>query len=291
MQNSFFSLCLLVLALIGGALACSSGGSSPEGTGGAGDAGGVGGSGAAVGGSGGTNACSTQGVAETDLPDALIQAICPNIGPCCAKNGFAYDGPACAANGKAYIGEVFFEGSRVPGATYDPVQACICMEAIRQQTTTCTPSSHGLVSDTDSGSPCYGVYKPPVGTTPLGGYCEYSYECAPDSEHSVGCSQCSVDGGFNAMQLVCELYVVVAEGEHCDWVSGACSSIPKASCDSATFCDYGSLTCKRKLKLGETCNPTQYNCDEGLYCPNNICIQRLNPPVNERMCRGDSEWG
>ncbi|MFA6099815.1 MAG: hypothetical protein WC750_02940 [Patescibacteria group bacterium] len=295
MQNSFFRLCLLVLALIGGASACSGGGSSSEGIGGAGGVGGIGGSGTAAGGSGGTNVCSTQGVAEADLPDVFAHTVCDNIGPCCANIGSAYDAPACTANARdVFIKSFSVKIKSVPGTTYDPVQACLCIEIIRQQATTCVSSPNDEIHEIDDadkpGSPCYGVYKPPVGTTPLGGDCQESYECASDGKNLAICDYCALDGGTKNFH--CGLSTVVADGEHCDWQKAECKSVPKAFCASASFCDQDTSTCKKGLNLGEKCNPMPYNCADGLYCgPGNVCTQDVpRYPVDEKICKG-TDWG
>jgi hypothetical protein len=193
---------------------------------------------------GGTTAAP---VAREDFSQKLAEALCNNVGACCASAGYAYDAAGCTAALKS----VYDQQLANPNASYDANKGGACVAYAAQIAKAC--------KDADPG-PCDAVF---TGTLPPGSACTSSSECAPPANGIVFCdqNQC-VQEPRGTLGSPCNETCT----EHGTAVScSGSSSGSQGTCytNDGFFCG-ASHTCEKLTSLGQPCS--YEGCVSGAYC-------------------------
>jgi hypothetical protein len=109
-------------------------------------------------------------IAIDDLPGAMADAVCGNLGSCCTQAGFSYDSAQCrAAAENAMTAEL--NAQRSTNAMYDAAAARACVDMYAAAVKACAEQPSG-------DDPCSRLF---VGKLQPGDACSQNAECAPGS--------------------------------------------------------------------------------------------------------------
>jgi hypothetical protein len=220
---------------------------------------------------------ATGPVAEGDFLQKVADAVCGDLGACCAATGFPYDRAGC----ESYVLEEI-ELEVPPNTIWDSVEAGKCIDWFERIVSSCSDT------ETDNG-PCARIFR---GTLPEGADCWDSNECADIRGADAICTYDDV-----TVSGSCTPGVETAHGRAGDECSGTCSGTGcggfgspdgSATCylEDGLICSSSSYTCVAPPALGEPCN--DFYCEAGAYCSlfDSIC---LAAKPNGESCEYDDE--
>lgn len=121
-------------------------------------------------GDGNTHVASGTPVAAQGFGQKFADAYCGAIGPCCAREKYAFTESTCVEAAKALLDAAVAEYTSYPGVVFDEAAAGDCIELYRAAATACT--DHTLL---DGDNACQEIFR---GTVPEGGHCSENVECA-----------------------------------------------------------------------------------------------------------------
>jgi hypothetical protein len=204
-------------------------------------------------------------VSEGDFVQKVVEAVCGNIGGCCAAAGIPYDRAACEAYGLEEL-----ELNAPANAIWDSVAAGKCVAWFARIASSCDQDETG-------DEPCEDIYR---GTLPEGAACMDADECADIRGSEATCA-------YDDMTLSgsCAVEIEPVRGRSGDACVGTCTSdscsvfsSPGESAantichlEDGLLCDASLGVCVPPPVLGETC--LDFYCAAGAYCasPNDIC--------------------
>jgi hypothetical protein len=201
-------------------------------------------------------------VPQEQFVTKFVDAVCDNIGSCCAAEGYAYDAEKCKAVAKSQYDAVF-EPS--PNVVYDAARGGSCIQAVKQAASSC-----GAL-DLDGSAACQGVY---VGQLPAGAACESSMECAAPAGGDATCD------GQGSGKGTCVVEKRGVEGDGCYATCteagsaidcGSSGGDPSsASCytNDGLYCS-SAFVCEKLAALGAAC--ASGGCVDGAYCDAGTC--------------------
>jgi hypothetical protein len=220
---------------------------------------------------------ATGPVAEGDFLQKVADAVCGDLGACCAATGFPYDRAGC----ESYVLDEL-ELEVPPNTTWDSVEAGKCIDWFERIVSSCSNTQ------TEDG-PCTRIF---YGTLPEGAACADSAECADirGSEATCAYDDITVSGS-------CRPLVEAARGRAGDECSSTCSGIGCGGFDSpgggaicyvedGLVCSSASFTCAAAPGLGEPCN--DFYCKVGAYCSITESVCLATKP-NGQSCEYDDE--
>jgi hypothetical protein len=215
----------------------------------------------------------TRPVSEGDFVQAVADAMCANLGDCCAEAAIPYDRAGC----EAYVfAELDLDPP--PNATWDSVQAGKCVDLFARIASTCSYAGSG-------DNPCQRVYR---GTLPEGAACVDDDECADIRGSDATCAYDDVTPSGT-----CTRVVPPVRGKAGDACMGTCgtnsctgfgSPVEEArTCyvEDGVICSLSSYVCVPPPALGEACN--DFYCVAGAYCSSLDLICRA-PKPNGASC-------
>jgi len=232
-------------------------------------------------------------VQETAFGKNFASAMCRGIGPCCAREGYAYTEATCLQTAQAYIDALVAAQTSHAGVAFNESAAGGCVELYREATQACTDRSILRRAD----NPCSKIFQ---GTVPEGGHCGEDTECAdvygddyPTCEAGV-CTR-AVDT-FTASEVHAKL------GEPCglscyvdEYGSGCSSSLANLPTHDACWREDGLVcndngVCEAIPAVGAPC--PDYVCNVGAYCnqTTRVCTVSLptGPCLNYDDCASTS---
>jgi len=218
-------------------------------------------------------------VSEGDFVEKVVDTVCGNLGPCCARAGFPYDRAGCVAYGLEE-----FEINRPPNTIWDSVEAGKCVDWFARVASSCFAVETGDES-------CENIYR---GTLAEGAACESSEECA-DIRGSE--ATCYYDGTTPSGRCAPEFQP--ARGRAGEACLGTCASNDCSFFGSPTdtgytvchlqdglICSYSLGVCVPPPALNEPCY--DYYCAVGAYCSYLLLTCQATKPDGE-SCELDQE--
>jgi hypothetical protein len=208
------------------------------------------------------NACGSQDdpgppLALADLPHAVANALCNNIGPCCAQAGFPHDPAQCEIESEKAL-EASVSAMRRKEFAYDGFAARGCVEAYAIAGRTCGDASQVQRA-------CRRVF---TGALELGQPCADSNECTPGN-------YCQRTGGAANGECVSE---TLSRGKLGDRCGESCIHY-----DEQEFTSCNGLT---------TSVSTQCYSNDGLFCNDaHVCapLPTVDQPcTGAPVCAGDN---
>jgi hypothetical protein len=216
-----------------------------------------------------------------DLPRLIADAVCNNIGPCCAQAGFPHDAAACHAFMEGGLQREFEIERLQPNRTYDAVAGRACVDANTAIVSTaisraCTAGPWSM-SD-----PCRRLF---VGTLPVGQACFGGDECVPGSTcHPTGDGTKRQCTDWNALRgklgqsclVTCAEVEEAKDGVNCSGGGGAGGG-PGGSVgvncftNDGLYCDRAN-GCAKMPSIGEACS-TAF-CAGEAFCDQGICAAK-----------------
>jgi hypothetical protein len=178
--------------------------------------------------------------------------VCNILVPCCDTAGFSTDAASCQ---KQFMTECQNDILKQPaGTTYDAKSAGVCLAAIGASVQNCAEKKDASLASSQKS--CDHIF---VGSTPVGGSCGSSSECAPPANGSVTCLH---TGG--SATGVCTVTTEVPAGE-------ACGTSATVTCASDAHCKFdpssSKMTCVPRAAVGQACDPLDFeSCQDGLTC-------------------------
>lgn len=216
-------------------------------------------------------------VSQSELPQAIAQTICQNIGPCCQAAGLPLDPSKCTTVLTQTYKSVLPEAD---GGTYDSTASGPCLDSIRATVAQCQFNGTGPASEA-----CSPLFDRQGSHRNAGDPCD---ETCTRNGSSVGCSgfASSGTGGAPAASGTC----YTNDGLYCDHQTSVCKSQSAvgATCTYDEECAHGYCqgTCQALLSEGTSCDALSFNnrCVEGLHCDSttNMCAQ---PGPEGAACR------
>lgn len=167
---------------------------------------------------------------------AYADTYCKGLAPCCAANGNAHDVSAC----KQFIA-IF--GS-LAGGTFDQKKGDQCLAELK--TWTCESPAPDV---------CDGVF---AGSSPPGGSCDSSADCAKPVEGDVTCEYSTDSVG------VCKTEPPPAAGQPCSSSASTPTEHYRCTDDPTLFCNYTTEKCEARAALGQPCE--NGGCVAGADC-------------------------
>lgn len=243
-------------------------------------------------------------VSEGEFAQKVADAVCGNLGDCCASAGIPYDRAGC----EAFVLEEL-ELEALPNATWDSVEAGRCVDWFARVASSCFE-----VEARDEA--CTGPYR---GTLPEGAACVDSVQCADiggsaatcaydDSFMSRTCARemapargragatCNGTCDFSSCIVsagpaeVAYTLCYVEDGLVCGSTSGVCEPPPVVGepcydfyCAAGAYCSNLELTCQPSRPDGEPCENDQ-ECSGGWCADDNLCRQRTI--ASPELCSG-----
>ena len=271
-------------------------------------------------GSGDSAASSGAPIAESDLRQRLIDAVCSGLADCCQSHGYAYDRQACMDAVDLEFSDMVSSADRY---AYNATAAGACIQGVRNTVAAC--------GDMDDVAECEAVF---TGTLPEGATCDGDSVCAAPTGGVAVCTYSS-DGDLGT----CRPLARAAQGEACaasgqdgDWyevmdtasggicfredglfcenfdtcqplraVGDACSYYD--DCVDGAVCDSSSDTCVAISAVGGPCDYDGH-CVEDTYCATDLTCQPLQGAgaacetdlqcrsyfCDGGVCAGEDEW-
>jgi hypothetical protein len=210
------------------------------------------------------------GIRIEDLPAAYADALCNNIGPCCEKEGYAYNAMTCRAK-VDFILKSEAASTQRQGLPYDPMGARACVDTVASLAQSCSADN---VEATYQAA-CGRVY---AGHQPEGAVCTSGHQCA-SGDCLTGPARPWHCGGPNGP-------VRGKLGDNCnatcypDSKDGTLGCYPdyfgpqtgfvQCFVDEEMFCDLQTSICTAKADVGQACGPS-IGCRSGASCENGVC--------------------
>jgi hypothetical protein len=222
---------------------------------------------------------TTGPVSESDFAPTVVDAICGNVGNCCAAAAIPYDRAGC----EAFLLEEL-ELEPPPNATWDSVAAGKCIDWFERIASSCYEVE-------TAETPCTRIYR---GTLPEGAACADSNECADIRGSEATCR-------YDDMTLLgtCALDVEPARGRAGDACASTCSDsgcggfgapVDGASTcylEDGLVCSLSSFMCVPPPGVGEPCGDSWY-CAAGAYCDSLVQICQATKSDGD-ACEFDEE--
>jgi hypothetical protein len=211
-------------------------------------------------------------VSEADFVEKVVDAVCDNVGSCCAAAGIPYDRAAC----KRYGLEALIVPSQPANTTWDSIEAGKCVDMYARITSSCT-----LLEVDDN--PCRRIYR---GTLREGASCIDSYECADIRGSEATCASDAITFSSSCRPEIeptrgrsGDACITTCETSDCS-VFGLPTDGPYTVCylEDGLLCSTSSNTCVSLPALGEPCN--DFFCEAGSYCS-----------LRERICQSTKPDG
>lgn len=189
-------------------------------------------------------------IAEEQFVPTLVDALCDGLAGCCQQAGFPHDPARCRSGFAALYGSLMPSGA---GVTYDPEAAGRCVTAFRAAAAGCRFDD----DDDPAEAACESVY---AGSTPLGGPCESSLDCArPAGGAPVDCAMeyDQATGEFNGTCALDKTDTVDPGGacessDDCRTPAGA----ERADCDYSGSSELGTCVALTRGEAGDPCSMT-----------------------------------
>jgi hypothetical protein len=206
-----------------------------------------------------------------DLARLLADALCNNIGPCCAEAGFPFDSAQCHATAETGLRSEI-DRSRTANVTYNASAARTCLDAY-------TATIKACHDEREIGSACKNVF---TGTLQPGQTCTSEAECAPGAS-------CRPTGDGGASQCAGSTLVRGKLGDGCNATctddgsgGGSCSAsgsstggpVGQATCytNDGLYCDDTHI-CATMPAQNQPCT-TNTICAGEAYCDNGLCAAK-----------------
>jgi hypothetical protein len=222
-----------------------------------------------------TDGGPTGSVSQGDFLRKVADAICENVGACCAAANIPYDRAGC----EAFVLRDGLVLTPPPHAIWDGVEAAKCVESYVRSATTCYRSRA-------DDSACDHIYR---GTLPEGAACIDSKECADIRGTEAACSGTTPT---TVRCIVVEWPVRGRAGDACKDTCIGAGCLRSASGASSCYLNDG-LVCSSSLGvcvplpgLGEPCNDLY--CAAGLHCSTLDSVCQATRP-NGEFCESDQE--
>jgi hypothetical protein len=238
-------------------------------------------------GSGGGKGAATP-IAQADLAARASDAVCNNIGKCCADWGFQYNAAKCAEGLKASVQESIDRAASASGVTYNANTAGECVAAYAAWVTACTGTAAQQQAFEKA---CNSIW---TGTKAAGQPCTEDFECAgaesgsafcatmpslPDAGTSGGGSTCMAESappqrGTKGGPCSATMCPSSQDGYSCaPTVPTPGAPVGAAYCwvDDKLFCDPKSWQCVDLVPVGGSC-PEMLACEKGAYCKAGTCL-------------------
>jgi hypothetical protein len=197
-------------------------------------------------------------VSEADFMQKVVDAICKNVGGCCATAGIPYDPEGCERYGL----EELVVPTQPPNTTWDSTEAGKCVDLYARIASSCTLLEVG-------DNPCLRIYR---GTLREGATCIDSYECAAIRGSEAICAP-----DATALTSSCTPEIAPVRGRSGDTCITTCASrdcnvfgapadgtYTVCYLDDGLLCSFNSGTCVPLPALGEPCS--DFFCEPGSYC-------------------------
>ena len=179
--------------------------------------------------------------------EQFLTSLCELSESCCSKNGSTYLDPT---NCKSFL-------SQINGPSRDPSLRAACLAELRQiaPTAACLPDQ-GKLDD-----PCVRLFNEPGGSSPPGGNCHHTADCAGTpgtitfcQENTAGWGICMRMARGQAGQGTCLGHLLETGGPSAPWFLSAAWPPPLTE---GLFCDHREgLTCILSMDLNaQTCMP------------------------------------
>jgi hypothetical protein len=223
-----------------------------------------------------------------DFPNALAEAICDNIEPCCEAQDYEFFRAECRNSVlDQTIAVIAYDEIAEGLIAWDENAAGECFARILEQVDACSSPELRFYSEES----CQTMQR---GQQQLGSPCSYSLQCKQPSEGLAVCDEVRSSTGLTG---ACVAFDGRKQGQSCEWTCG--TSFGFLNCDptdtesglgplesGACFVDDG-LTCVDRScvplrRAGEPCN-RGLECDAALYCGEGVC--RIPPGLDE-PCTG-----
>jgi hypothetical protein len=213
-----------------------------------------------------------------DLPRLIADAVCNNIGPCCAQGSFPYDAAQCHATMERSLQREFEVARIQPNRTYDAAAARACVDANAAIARACTEGPESL------SAPCRRIF---VGILSVGQACVGGGECVPGSTcHPTGDGtkrQCTdwnaVRGKLGQSCFSTCTEVEDEDGANCSGAGGAGGgggqggSVPvRCFTNDGLYCDSVN-GCATTPAIGEACSTDAF-CAGEAFCDQGICAEK-----------------
>lgn len=196
--------------------------------------------------------------------DEVQSAICTQAELCCATAGLRRH-QQCRAQVQTVWQPKLDHADQVK-ASYDPVQAGICVAELKAEWTNCAPTK---LSTSRSEDVCAHVFSAPAPRQVLGAPCFSTMDCEQAQDVSV---LCLVVGG--SLPGACMRHELGTEGARCGGAEGQLN----AECQAPFICGTNH-TCQRRLRGGERCADFKSDgCAAGLVCDaasSGVCVPAL----------------
>lgn len=242
-------------------------------------------------------------VAAQGFGQKFADAYCAALGPCCAREKYAFTQATCVETSKAYLDAAVSKIVAYPGVAFDEAAAGACIELYRAAAQACTDRTI-LRGD----NACDDIFR---GTVPEGGRCSEDVECAAVQgasyvECDTGvCTRSTAEdtGGPSDVHaklgepcsMSCELYQNgwgCSGGAAMPTTTNACWAEDGVMCTSAGVCvavpAVGAACPDYVCSKDAYCNLTTRVCTAGTAtgpCPNNEeCLSTSYCDVDTQMC-------
>lgn len=177
-----------------------------------------------------------------------VDEVCLQIDTCCKAAGKESSQNAC----RQFL--TFFASGSVGKAQYDAAAGQQCLAELTAQKGQCNEEAPAI---------CERVL---TGSSPKGGACETSMDCAPITGGSVTCA-------FGEEASFCQHELPAAEGVPCGFDTYENEEVYECTDSPDFYCDSTDV-CRKRVALGGTCEYD--NCVTGAYCNNeSVCSPRI----------------
>jgi hypothetical protein len=222
----------------------------------------------------------TPAVSQSELAAKVADAICTNVGKCCADHGFGYNTSKCTAAVQSEVQQTLAAVANADGLTYDANAAGECVQRYRELAAACVFSDEQRDAVLQA---CGAIWS---GNTPEGAPCVVDHECQGASQGEAYCAKASSAAADSAG--VCAPVAAPVHGAldgACDTscragsAAAACaalnpSALPGCWLEDGLYCDSTTGKCVALAGHGQPCT-SMAPCVQGSYCKEGTCAARV----------------